>query len=145
MRPASIVIFERLFLASLALSVVNFIIGYDAAANELAREPALAQIGLGTEILIGMMVVTTAIYLLLWFLIARKASNVAKWFLVVFTALGAATFLSSLAALGLRTDLNVLLSLAYYALAVAAVVFLFKPDAVGWLRGERHADPAAFD
>lgn len=145
MQPASIVMFERLFLASLALSVVNFVIGYETTADKLAREPALMQIGFGGEILIGMMVITTAIYVLLWFLIARKASNVAKWFLVAFTALGAASFLYSLAALGPATNLNVILNLTYYVLAVVAVVFLFKPDAVKWLSHERSADPAAFD
>ena len=29
--------------------------------------------------------------------------------------------------------------------AVAAVVFLFKPDAEAWLKGQPAADPAAFD
>ncbi len=145
MRPPSIVMFERLFLASLALSVISFLVGYEATMDELARQPGMAQVGFGSEILIGTMVVSTAIYLLLWFLIARKASNVAKWFLVAFTAIGAATLLYSLAALGLNTDLNAIMGYVYYVLAVAAVVFLFKPDAVAWLKGEKPADPATFD
>ena len=145
MRPPSIVMFERLFMASLALSVVTFLVGYEATMDELARQPGLSQIGFGSEILIGTMVVTTAVYLLLWFLIARKASNVAKWFLVAFTAIGVATLLYSFAAVGLNTDVNAMLGIAYYVLAVAAVVFLFKPDASAWLKEERAADPATFD
>jgi hypothetical protein len=137
--------FERLFLASLVLSVVTFVISYDATMNELAGEPSMVRLGLGSEILIGAMVVSTAIYLLLWFLIARKASNLAKWFLVVFTALGVASLVYSLATGGLATDLNAMLGTAYYVLAVSALAFLFKPDAVAWLGGESAAGPEAHD
>ena len=145
MRPKSIILFERLFLASLALSAITFVVSYDATMDELERQAGLSEIGFGSELLIGTMAVTTAVYLLLWFLIARKASNVAKWFLVAFTAIGTATLAYSFATLGLKTDLNSLLGVAYYVLAVAAVVPLFKPDAVAWLTSEKPADPAAFD
>jgi len=145
MRPASIVMFERLFLASLALSVVSFIIGYDAMSEQMANEPALRQVGIGSGLMIGSMAVSLTIYLLLWFFIARKASNVAKWILVVFTALGIASLAYAFATAGMAGDLNALLSLAYYALGVAAVVFLFKPDAEAWFKGEWKTDPSAFD
>jgi hypothetical protein len=134
--------FERLFLASLALSVIAFFVGYEATMDALARQPGAARIGFGSEIVIGWMVASTAIYLLLWFLIARKASNVAKWFLIAFTAIGVATLVFSLATIGLNTDLNSMLGIAYYVLAVAAIVFLFKPDAITWLTSENPADSA---
>ena len=146
MRPQSIVMFERLFLASLALSAIGFVVGYDAAREEVTRQPGMAQLGdAGGSILIGSMVVTTAVYLLLWFLIARKASNVAKWFLTAFTAIGAVLFAASFVMAGITMDLNAALMIVYYVLAVAAVVFLFKPDAEAWLKGQPAADPAAFD
>lgn len=145
MRPASIVMFERLFLASVTVSVLNFIVNYQAMTEQLEREPGMEQLGLGAGFMTGTMAVGVAIYLLLWYFIAHKASRVAKWILVVFTALGVASMFYSLATAGLVIDLTSVVALAYYALAVGAVVYLFKPDAESWLGGEKPADPEAFD
>jgi hypothetical protein len=145
MRPPSIVLFERLFLASLALSVVNFVLGYDAMLAELDRQPGMRQLDLGAEIAVGTMVISLAIYLLLWFFIARKASVVAKWILTIFTAFGVVAQVYRVATVGFAIDVNAVLGIAYYALAIAAVVYLFKPDAEAWFKGEKPADPAAFD
>lgn len=145
MRPPSIIMFERLFLASLALSAIQFFIGYDAMIGEMEREPALQQLGIGGGVLTGIFVVGMAIYLLLWFLIARKASSVAKWILVVLSALGVLAFLVSFAGGQVTFDLIAMLGAAYYALAIAALVFLFRADANAWFRGEGKAEPATFD
>lgn len=143
MRPASIVMFERFFLASLALSVISVVLGYGAMMDELGREPALAQMGIGGGLVIGVVALGLVINLLLWFLIARKASNAAKWILVILTALGLASSLPS--ALGGPWNLMTILGLASYALEIAAIVYLFKDDAKAWLKGEWNADPATFD
>ena len=145
MRPASIVTFERLFLASLALSVFSFVIGYGAMVEEIEREPALEQLGLGTGFMTGTFAVTVVIYVLLWFFIARKASNIAKWILVVLSAIGLVSFMASLATGQVAFDMTVLLGAAYYVLEIAAVAFLFRADANAWFRNEWKADPAAFD
>src|SRR5687768_11985291 len=118
MRPDSIIMFERLILASLALSMFNFFVGYEPMMEQLDREPALQQVGFGVGFVIGSLVVGLAIYLLLWFLIARKASNVAKWILVVLTALGLTSFLAAFAIGPVPFDLNAMLGTAYYVLAV---------------------------
>jgi hypothetical protein len=144
MRPHSILMFERLFLGSLALSTVASVLAYDDVLAELERDPAMAQLGLGGGFLVGMLALGMAIFVLLWFLIARKASRVAKWILVVFVAVGLASLAVSLAD-SFTPDVNTLLSLSSYALEVAAVVYLFHADAVAWLRGEAPADPATFD
>ena len=141
MRPPSIVIFERLFLASLVLSVIGFIVSYGAMTEDVEREPALQQLGVGGGFVIGTFMVSVAIYLLLWFFIARKASNIAKWILVVLTGIGVVLSLISFAR-GRAIDLRAMLDIAYYALAVGAVAFLFRSDAVAWLKGERGAGPA---
>jgi hypothetical protein len=143
MRPQSIVMFERLFLASLVLSVLSYFLSYDALVAQIEREPGATQLGLGGGFLIGSMVVGIAIYLLLWFLIARKASSVAKWILVVFVALGLA--FSVPAALAGPWDLALILGFVVYGLEVAALVYLFQSDAAAWFRGETPSDPAAFD
>ena len=145
MRPPSIVMFERLFLASLALSAFNFVVGYDAMIEQVEREPALQQLGLDGGFVTGMFVVGVAIYLLLWFFIARKASTVAKWILVVLSAVGLLSFLASFATGQVTFDQSAMLGAAYYALEVAAVVFLFRADANAWFRNEWKADPATFD
>ena len=142
MRPQSIVMFERLFLGSLVLSLLTLAVGYDEMAATLAEDPGMQQLGLGSGFLIAMVTVSYAAYLLLWYLIARKASKPAKWILVVFTAIGV---LSALPALGGAWNWTMLVSLAVYALEVGAVICLFQPDARAWLGGGAPSDPAAID
>ena len=109
------------------------------------REPSLRALGVGQGFAIGSFVVGIAIYLLLWFFIARKASNVAKWILVVLLALSMLSVLYTLA-MSFALTVTTLLGLAMYALEIAAVVFLFRDDAVAWLtHREPAADPATFD
>lgn len=137
MRPKSIVMFERLFLASLALAALNFALSYEDAAALIANDAGAQKMGLGGGFLIGVTAVSTAIYLLLWFLVARMASNIAKWILVVFVGLGV---LSALPALTGTWNATLVLSLVVYALEVLALVYLFRPDAKAWLGGEKRAD-----
>ncbi len=142
MRPPSIMMFERLFLASLALSLLGFVLNYGQISDVATSDPGMAQLGLGMGFLIGVMVASYALYVLFWFLIARRASNVAKWILVVFTVLGVLSMLPTLTG---SLDATALLSLAVYALEIAAVVYLFRPDAKDWLAGKGQADPTTFD
>lgn len=142
MRPQSIIMFERLFLASLALSLVTLALGYEEMVAALAEDPGLQRLGLGSGFLIGMVVASYALYLLLWRLIARKGSKAAKWIFVALTALGVLSALPSLAG---PWDLLALVTLAVYALEVGAAIFLFRPDAVAWFDGAAPADPATFD
>src|SRR5687768_17281311 len=88
MRPPSIAMFERLYLASLAVSGISLVIGFDGMLAEFAQQPGMVGIGLGSGFLASLMAIGFAISLLLWWLIARKASNVAKWILIVLTAFG---------------------------------------------------------
>jgi hypothetical protein len=142
MRPPSILMFERLFLASLAVSAASIVIGFDSMVDQLASEPATAALGIGGGFLAGIMAFGMAISLLLWFLIAHKASNVAKWILIVLAAL---SLISLPAMLTGPMDTTVLLGLASYALEIAALVYLFREDAAAWFRGEWQSKPNAFD
>jgi hypothetical protein len=142
MRPQSIILFERLFLLSLAVSAVSFAIGYDDTMRVAANDPAMRQFGLGQGFIVGTLAVSFAIYLLLWYLVAHKASNVAKWILIALVAIGVASLPF---ALGGPLKLTLWLNLGVYALEVAALAVLFRPDAMAWFRGERSPDPAAFD
>lgn len=144
MRPQSIVTFERLFLASLAVGVVNFVLGYDKAVAALQNDPNAQQLGLGGGFATAIFAVGTGIYLLLWFLIARKAINIAKWILIVLIALSVVSLLSALTK-AFAFDTTTVLGLVTYGLEVAAAVQLFRKDAVAWLKGDKPADPAASD
>ena len=88
MRPTSIVLFERLFLLSLAIALVNGFLQYDALVAQVGNDPALAQLGWGSGAILVVMAISLLIPLLLWYFIARRASNIAKWILVVMTLLG---------------------------------------------------------
>ena len=133
MRPPSIVMFERLFLASVVLSVASFAIGFGDFSAQVANDPAMQQLGLGDGFVIGLAAAGYAIYLLLWYLIARKAANWAKWVLVLVLVL---SLLSLPGALTRPWNLSTLSAVAIFALQVAAVVFLFRPDAKEWLGGK---------
>lgn len=142
MRPNSILMFERLFLASLAGSLLGTVLTFDEVVNSVGADPALRNVGLGGGFVVGVMVVSFAVYLLLWYLIAHKASNVAKWILVVFIAIGVIMAVPSLAG---PFGAMQYLGLAICALQVAAVVFLFRADAAAWFNGDRPAGAATFD
>ncbi|OYW47097.1 MAG: hypothetical protein B7Z08_07610 [Sphingomonadales bacterium 32-68-7] len=134
--------FERLLLASIALSAATFAVGYEAMLAAMAGDPRLQAAGLGGGFLIGSVLAEYAIYLVLWYLIARRGVNWAKWVFVAVLALG---LLSVPSALGGPINLLVVLGLAVVALRVLAAINLFRPDAIAWLRGEDETDPAAFD
>ncbi|BBC71514.1 conserved hypothetical protein [Altererythrobacter sp. B11] len=141
MRPQSILMFERLFLLSLAISAASFLIGYGDTVDLLARQPGMEELGLGSGFVIATFAFGFAIYLLLWFFIARRASNIAKWVLTFFVAIGLFSLPGIFAA-----DFTVTraLGLLTYLLEVAALVFLFRADAILWLKGEAQ-DPEVFD
>jgi hypothetical protein len=142
MRPKSIIMFERLFLGSLVLGALNFVLSYQSAAAEVANDPGAQQLGLGGGFLIGTTVAAFAVYLLLWVLVARQASTPAKWILVVFVALGV---LFALPALGGAWNVTLVLSLVVHALEILALVYLFRPDAKAWLGGQEQVDSATRD
>lgn len=142
MRPQSIVMFDRLFLGSLAVSALSIVLSWNELTAQLANEPGVAEIGLGSGLIAGMVAVGFAISLLLWFLISRKASNVAKWILVALAALSLISLPGMFAG---PWNLTAILGLASYVLEIAALVFLFRDDAKAWLKGEGSANPATFE
>jgi hypothetical protein len=144
MRPASITIFDRLFLGSLVLGLVNAFLSYDATIAQLEADPAVADIGLaGPGFVIATMGFGFGISLLLWFLISRKAVGVAKWVLVVLTVIGLLGMPMALAGAPL---LQAATSLGLTVMQLAAIWFLFRPDAKAWFaHGPGGMDPATFD
>lgn len=132
MRPQSIVLFDRLFLASLVLALINAVLAYPTLVEEVEADPALAQIG-GGPIVIGVVLASLLIPLVLWYFISRRASNIAKWLLVALVAIG--LFFGNFSFSDGLT-LPAVLGLVVTLLQVVAIVMLFRADARAWLEGD---------
>lgn len=132
MRPRSIELFEKVFLVSLAISLTAAILSWNQTVLQLdARAP-----GSGAALAATAVAISFGLFLLLWWLIARRASNIAKWALVVLTAIGAFFFVSSLVAQATPKSLDAAISALTNLLGVYAAWLLFKPDAVAWLESK---------
>lgn len=144
MRPHSIIMFDRFYLGSLVLGLVNFFITYEDTMAQLEADPASAQLGLaGPGFLWGTIAFSMAISLLLWFLISRKANNVARWILVVLAVIGVLGLPFSLGELPL---MQLIATLVVTAVNLLAVYFLFRPDAKAWFEhGPKGMDPNVFE
>lgn len=89
-------------------------------------------------VLIGSFLFGLALGLLLWWLVSSKGSNLARWILVLFFALGVLNLVyafasGALAGLTITNGLTVLST----ALTAAAVYYLLQPDAKAWLEQKR--------
>lgn len=144
MKPASIRKFDLLYLGSIALSIVGFALGYGAMTEmvqtELAAAGAAAEVGaMSSGMLIGGILFGVAISVAIWFLISVLRIEIVKWLLIVLTVWGA-TYIPAMFADGIQaTDAT---SLVGTAMTIAAIYFLFQPDAKAWFAEKRGAaDP----
>lgn len=145
MRPTSIINFERFYLGALGLGLINNILNWSQATAVL-NDPNVQAAGLGTGFLVSTMVLGLAIPLLLWYFIAKRASNIAKWILVVLFGFGLIGILMSFSAMMAMGTLPMVLGLVAFALQAYAVYMLFRPDAVAWLNaGGGGVDPTTFN
>jgi hypothetical protein len=129
MKPTSIRRFDFLYLASIALSIVTYLLSYDAMVASVQARTAAAGVQLGAGTVVITMVVSVGVSLLLWFLVSKRRAVVAKWIIVLFFVLGL-TGIPGLIAGGwtlLKTlsELNLLLE-------AAAIFYLFQSDAKAW-------------
>jgi hypothetical protein len=147
MRPQSIELFEKVFLGSIVVGLINTALSW-SQVNAMLADPRLNAAGVGSGTLVFGLVVGIVIPLLLWYFIARRASNVAKWIFVVLTALGLFGFLSSLANPLAPKGLITVIGAVAVALQVYAAWLLFRPDAAAWLESkgaDGSSDPTTFD
>lgn len=132
MRPQSIATFERLYLAGLVASLADFALAFRAMS-----QASISGSTVNPAYLVAGFVLGIAIQLTLWFMVTRKASNIARWALVVIFILG----LSGLPAkLSPPYGLDNALGLAVVVLHFAALTFLFRKDASDWLARKGSAD-----
>lgn len=156
MRPQSVQSFERFYLISLALVLVQQVVGFLFARDLIADMPGIAGLGGGGEAAVGAVVIGALLFgivtavgvpLLLMWLVSRKRVEVAKWLLLAISVLsvlgwifGLVTFFAApapavLASVpGLQVGI-LLIDFLSEALGIFALVQLFRPDATAWLRG----------
>jgi hypothetical protein len=88
MRPISIVWFERLFLLSLSVALFVSLLQYDLLLAQVEGQVAFVPLGLRSGLVFAVFAISLLVPFVLWYFIARRASNPAKWILVLLTAAG---------------------------------------------------------
>ena len=131
MRPKSIVQFERVYLASMALSAIGLAVGWDKYVEEFAGLGVTR--GVQQGILIGAVAISLLIEFALLYYIARRANAQAKMVFLIFTALAVWYFLEDL--IDTRNWLNrvLIVDAIIFVLNLFAAWLLFRPDAKAWL------------
>jgi hypothetical protein len=128
LRPQSIIRFEQFYLGSNALAVLLQVLHFTG----LLGGSTLA--GVAPEFTLSIVLVTYSIVFVFWYLITRRASNVAKWILVVMAGLGLFSTVPLLLKTA-ETDLvYALLALLILLIQFVGMAFLFRRDAAEWLR-----------
>jgi hypothetical protein len=135
-RPQSIITFERCYLGGVALGLANNALNWSNMQEQMAATPnsqLLPDWFLPATIGVGLVIT-----LLLWYFVARRASTVAKWILVVFFAIGLLGLPGIIAGVssGLIAPLMAIVGLITMALNATAVWMLFRPDAKLWFAGQ---------
>jgi hypothetical protein len=132
LRPKSIVTFEMLSLAAVALGIVLTYLTWDA----LVAQARSAVLGSGIEAAVAILAcVYVAILVLLILLASRRASNVARWLLALIVVVELVFTLPSLGATLAAGTIGLVSTLQLLMMTVA-VVLLFLPASRPWFRGE---------
>ena len=148
MRPQSIELFEKVYLGTIAIDLVEVAFGWQRLTADILERFATVSEGTRQVLLIGSVVFAFGISLLLWFLIARRASNIAKWIFVVLAVSGVYSLLKQIVFSTVPKDIDFALNTASTLLGLYAVWLLFRPDAVAWLKSkgaDGPGDPKTFD
>lgn len=144
-RPSSIKNFERSFWASVLIGIVSFALHWSTVGDTLESDPALSSSVDAAMIAVGIVVgISFAISLLLWYLISRRASNVAKWIYVAVMGFGIISTLASLSDPMSPKGIALAISLASNAITALSIFYLFRPDSRAWFARET-VDPRTFD
>ncbi len=139
MRPNSIVMFERLVLLGILLGIINSFLVWDQMQAALGAQGTA--VGSGTVVTIQ--AITIALYLLLVWFISRKGSPIAKWIYIVLAGIGLIMGIMGIEQTMAFGSLAMLLTLVQYAITIATIYLLFRPDAKAWFsdgRGEVRED-----
>lgn len=131
MRPPSIVRFEQLYLGKIVLGVIASVWGLNAIRQAV---PGAVPPGLVLGALVAGLIVGLAIELTLLHFVVRRASDIARWIVVLFFGVSCASLIygithGSLFALG-----SYPVTLLAFTLSAGSVWCLFRPDALRWFK-----------
>lgn len=134
-RPASIIRFEQFYAGHVGIGLAGSLValfGPESAARAQASEAAGPWL---IPVVLGLALVTQ---LALWYLIARRASAIAKWVLVVLTVINMVGFAFLLFGFATgfgaeaRSVAGSAASVIASVLLIGAVAHLFRADAKAW-------------
>jgi hypothetical protein len=127
-RPNSIIWFERLYLGSTLLGLINSALNWSRLTEQVASTPGAGMLPGG--FLIGSMIFGIVINLLLWYFIARRGANVARIILTVlfgFGIIGVFTMFFQPLPLSMKA-----VPIISFVLQAIGVFLLWRPDAKPW-------------
>ena len=130
MRPTTIVLFEALFLASLAGAVVRVAIAWSRMTEQ------------GTiHLILAVLFFSLVLNLTLVLFVSRRRSRVAKWILILLFLIGLTSYLRLLET-GVR-DLDDWAEIGLGLVQALGLALLFTPSARAWLAPPRESPPSA--
>ena len=140
--PPSIVRFERLWWLSTVAWLAGTVLGWARTQAQLAGNPATAPVAAWMQP--ATVVLVLAITAACWWLAARRGSFVGRWLVGALATWSAVRLLTTgIAWVGrhFRHPVSTACLILAAALAIAAAVQLFRPDAAAWF-GETADDDA---
>jgi hypothetical protein len=138
--PTSIRWFERLYLASTLLWLVQSALTWPRTREILADSPSAAQMGVDAlaSLYVGVMVFAAVLALVLWYFTARGRAGSAKWLVIACFVVGLfLTVPGYIASLGGEDRSDGIIGFVIVALTAAAIAMLFRRDATTWFRNAR--------
>lgn len=127
-KPKSIIWANRFFIAATLIQIINILVHYGAL-----RDRAISGGSSAAGPMLGIIEVALY-YLLFWFFVYRKGSNIIKWVVVAITAGSVITLginLPAVTAIGIAYTITDVIS---FALQITAVGMLFRQVSVDWLK-----------
>lgn len=128
-RPRSILWFERLFVASVVSSTIDLFVHWEDYAFDEEFDAQGQQI-YAAVIMLGI-VVSYAVQIALWYFAAYRASNIARWILVMLTALslsGIAIYIQD------YSGSELVFLIVTQSLVLASILCLFLGGSREWFR-----------
>ena len=147
MRPRSIELFEKVYLGGMVFGLIVAALRWDEMSATF-NTPELKSFGAGSGLLIISIAISVIFSLVLWYFIARRASNIGKWIYVVISVFAVFSVISAMVTPSSPKGLLLAGNLITMGLQLNAAWLLFRPDAVAWLESKGAygpGDPDTFD
>ncbi len=143
MRPPSIVRFDRLFLAAIALWLIANLLDGPRTVAQVEASPQIAILGGNAVVLVaGMIAVLAAVALLLWHRVAWRGARWARIAVILFALVDTALFVTGLAGSNVAPRAATVAQMAAVVVQLLAIRALFRADARPWFRSEARKSAA---